>query len=39
MTTFGLMMTLLGAASVAVNLMRLFDHLEHPQNKRRTRMA
>ena len=39
MTTFGLMMTLLGAASVAVNLMRLFDRLENPQSKRRARTA
>ena len=39
MTTFGLVMTLLGAASVAVNLMRLFDRLEHPQNTRRARTA
>lgn len=39
MTTFSLMIILLGAGSIAVNLMRLFDHMEHPQSKRRTRMA
>ncbi len=39
MTTFGLVMTLLGAASVAVNLMRLFEHLQNPQPKRRVRAA
>ena len=33
------MMTFLGAASVATSLMRLFDHLEHPQTKRRARFA
>lgn len=39
MTTFSLVMTLLGAASVAVNLMRLFEHLQKPQVKRRARTA
>ena len=39
MTTVALMIILLGAGSIAVNLMRLFDHMEHPQNKRRTRTA
>ena len=39
MTTFGFLMTLLGAASVAVNLMRLFDYLHNPQPKRRVRTA
>ena len=39
MTTFGLMMTLLGAASVAVNLMRLFEYLQNPQGKRKARTA
>ena len=39
MTTFGLVMTLLGAASVAVNLMRLVDHLDRPHNSRRARTA
>lgn len=29
MTTFGLLLTMLGAASVAVNLMRLFERMEH----------
>ncbi len=28
MTTFGLLLTMLGAASVAVNLMRLFERME-----------
>lgn len=37
MTTVGLLITLLGAGSVAVNLMRLFDHLEQPRHRRRTR--
>ena len=36
MTTFGFCMILLGAGSVAANLMRLFDRLDHPQSKRRT---
>jgi len=39
MTTFSLMIILLGAGSIAVNLMRLFEHMEHPQGKRRTRSA
>ena len=39
MTTFGLLITLLGAGSVAVNLMRLVDHLDRPQNSRRARTA
>lgn len=36
MTTFGFCMILLGAGSVAANLMRLFDRLDRPQAKRRT---
>ena len=36
MTTFGFCMILLGAGSVAVNLMRLFDRLDRPQPRRRT---
>lgn len=39
MTTFGLLITLLGAGSVAVNLMRLFDHMEHSHSARRSRAA
>ena len=39
MTTLGFVITLLGAASVAVNLMRLFERLENPQTKRRVRTA
>lgn len=38
MTTFGLIVTILGAASVSVNLMRLVESLEHPKQRRR-RMA
>ena len=37
MTTFALLIILLGAGSVAINLMRLFDHLDRPQNSRRPR--
>ena len=36
MTTFGFCMILLGAGSLSVNLMRLFDRLDRPQPKRRT---
>ena len=39
MTTFGLLITLLGAGSVAVNLMRLFERMEHAHSARRTRTA
>lgn len=39
MTTFGLLITLLGAGSVAVNLMRLFEHMEHSHSTRRTHAA
>ncbi len=35
MTTFAFLITVLGAGSVAVNLMRLFLHLDRPQAKRR----
>ena len=34
MTTIGLMITLLGAGSVAVNLMRLFDRMERSHSRR-----
>jgi len=30
MTAFGLMIVILGAASVSVNLVRLIDRLDHP---------
>lgn len=36
MTTFGFCMVILGAGSVAANLMRLFDRLDRPQPKHRT---
>lgn len=36
MTTFGMLMTLLGAATVAVNIVRLFDALDNPRPRRRT---
>ncbi len=39
MTTFAFLITVLGAGSVALNLLRLFQHLENPQPKRRTRAA
>ena len=34
MTTMGLLITLLGAGSVAVNLMRLFERMEHTHSRR-----
>lgn len=34
MTTFGLLLTMLGAASVAVNLMRLFERMERTRSRR-----
>lgn len=34
MTTMGLLITLLGAGSVAVNLMRLFERMEHSHGRR-----
>ena len=33
MTTFGLLITLLGAGSFAVNLMRLFERMEHTSRR------
>ncbi len=36
MTTFGFVMTLLGAASVAAQLMRFFDRFEPSQRRTRT---
>ena len=35
MTTFALIMVLLGAATVASSLMRFFDYLDHPRARRR----
>lgn len=37
MTTFGLIISILGAGSIAVNIMRLIDFIDQPkQRKRRT---
>ena len=36
MFTFGNMVTLLGAASIAAALMRLVDYIEQPRRHRRT---
>ena len=36
MTTFGMIITFLGAASIAANLMRLVDRIEQPRRHRRT---
>ncbi len=35
MTTLGYIIVILGAASIAVNLMRLIDRLDRPQPRRR----
>ncbi len=35
MMTFEMIMTLLGAASVASGLVRFFDLLDHPRSRRR----
>ena len=35
MSTFGMLMTLLGAATVAVNVVRLFDALNTPHPRHR----
>ena len=35
MTTLGYIIVILGAGSIAVNLMRLIDRLEQPQPRRR----
>ncbi len=35
MTTFGMIITLLGAASVASGLVHLFDLLDRPHSRRR----
>lgn len=38
MTTFGLIITLLGAGSIAANVLRLIDYIDKPA-PRRHRMA
>lgn len=35
MTTFGFIITILGAASLAVNIMHLIDRLDQPKRRRR----
>ena len=39
MTTFGLIITLLGAGSIAANVMRLIDCIDKPTPRRRRRTA
>lgn len=39
MTTIGLLITLLGAGSIAANVMRLIDCIDHPVPRRRRRTA
>ena len=39
MTTIGLVITLLGAGSIAANVMRLIDCIDHPAPRRRRRAA
>ena len=39
MTTIGLLITLLGAGSIAANVMRLIDCIDHPAPRRRRRTA
>ena len=39
MTTIGLVITLLGAGSIAANVMRLIDCIDHPASRRRRRTA
>ena len=39
MTTIGLLITLLGAGSIAANVMRLIDCIDHPTPRRRRRTA
>ena len=36
MTTFGTIITILGAATIAANLMHLVDLIEQPRRHRRT---
>ena len=39
MTTIGLLITLLGAGSIAVNVMRLIDCIDRPAPRRKRRAA
>lgn len=39
MTTFGFIIILLGAGSIAANVMRLIDCIDHPAPRRRRRAA
>ena len=39
MTTLGLIITLLGAGSIAANVMRLIDRIDKPAPRRRRRTA
>lgn len=39
MTTIGLLITLLGAGSIAVNVMRLIDRIDRPAPRRKRRTA
>ena len=39
MTTFGLIITLLGAGSIAANVMRLIDCIDKPAPRRHRRTA
>ena len=39
MTTIGLLITLLGAGSIAANVMRLIDCIDHPVPRRKRRTA
>ena len=39
MTTFGFIIILLGAGSIAANVMRLIDCIDHPVPRRRRRTA
>lgn len=35
MTTFGLIISILGAGSIAVNIMRFIDYIDQPKQRRR----
>ena len=39
MTTIRLLITLLGAGSIAANVMRLIDHIDQPAPRHRRRAA
>lgn len=39
MITIGLLITLLGAGSIAANVMRLIDHIDQPAPRHRRRAA